>query len=350
MQVRRTPSSSPEPPLLELDRRNYGVPAHVYVSLHHKRYSSRIAQRDQCQPNYAVSIQIESNTGSSQESRYVFDRRSAPPPHQGTFPSPSESASVSGPGRGSREETAATRTATASPGGRSCTTTIGTSCIITGSTHDGLFGIGDGFQPGGSGSTGSATFTTSDLIVRSADEIMSTALVLCRTGSRTLRQATGLWARGLHYNSGSRTDEPDVIPPKDLVTREQMATFLARLFAALTGSECAGTHPFTDIAVSHWAYGPVGCLQPRDYEITGPTTYSPREFVTRRQMAAFLYASSRRWRILIALARIRLRTFQRVTIRMGLPAASTASGSRKVRAQLLTHPVNSSLESRWQRS
>jgi hypothetical protein len=95
---------------------------------------------------------------------------------------------------------------------------------------------------------------------------------------------------GCIYNLGVTTGTgPTSYSPKDLVTREQMAAFLARLFETLTGSDCAGAHPFTDIAASHWAYGPVGCI----YNLgitngTSPTSYSPGAPVTRRQMAAFL--------------------------------------------------------------
>ena len=82
---------------------------------------------------------------------------------------------------------------------------------------------------------------------------------------------------------------PTSYSPGDPVTRRQMAAFLARLFEALENTDCAGTHPFTDIAASHWAYGPVGCI----YSLgvtkgTGPTSYSPKDLVTREQMAAFL--------------------------------------------------------------
>ena len=182
--------------------------------------------------------------------------------------------------------------ATASPGGRSCTTTIGTSCIITGLDPLTTYSVSvTASNRAGRGPAGSATFTTSDSIVRSADEIG----VDC-TGALSHRFtdiAASHWAYGpvgCIYNLGvTKGTGPTSYSPKGLVTREQMAAFLARLFAALTGSECAGTHPFTDIAVSHWAYGPVGCIYNlRITKGTGPTTYSPGEFVTREQMAAFL--------------------------------------------------------------
>ena len=51
----------------------------------------------------------------------------------------------------------------------------------------------------------------------------------------------------------------------------------------------AQSHPFTDVAASSYAYGPVGCI----YNLgvtTGisPIEYGPANTVTRAQMAAFL--------------------------------------------------------------
>jgi len=82
---------------------------------------------------------------------------------------------------------------------------------------------------------------------------------------------------------------PTTFGPRDPMTRAQMAAFLARYLVAVTGEPCTGTHPFTDVSQSSYAYGPVGCI----YQIgittgTSRTTYSPNEFVTREQMASFL--------------------------------------------------------------
>jgi hypothetical protein len=95
---------------------------------------------------------------------------------------------------------------------------------------------------------------------------------------------------GCIYNLGVTTGiSPTEYGPANTVTRAQMAAFLARFYEKVTGQTCAGDHPFTDVATSSYAYGPVGCI----YNLgvtTGisPTEYGPANTVTRAQMAAFL--------------------------------------------------------------
>ena len=68
-----------------------------------------------------------------------------------------------------------------------------------------------------------------------------------------------------------------------------MAAFLARLYSALTKTTCTGAHPFVDIPSSSYAYGPAGCIYNLGITTgTSPTTYAPDNLVTRAQMAAFL--------------------------------------------------------------
>ncbi len=78
--------------------------------------------------------------------------------------------------------------------------------------------------------------------------------------------------------------------PQNFVTREQMAAFLARLYRKVTGEVCRSVPTgFTDVPVSSYAYRDVGCI--KDLGVTtgtSATTYSPQNFVTREQMAAFL--------------------------------------------------------------
>lgn len=82
---------------------------------------------------------------------------------------------------------------------------------------------------------------------------------------------------------------PDTYSPDDFVTREQMAAFIARLWRAF-GLDCpSGAMPFTDVSPSSFAYADVICI----FELgittgTSATTYSPGQFVNRAQMAAFL--------------------------------------------------------------
>lgn len=77
--------------------------------------------------------------------------------------------------------------------------------------------------------------------------------------------------------------------PEGVVTREQMAAFLGRLWADALGGACNGAFPpFTDTGDS-FAQVEIACIYARELTTgTSPTTYSPAEAVTREQMAAFL--------------------------------------------------------------
>ncbi|MBT5138237.1 MAG: S-layer homology domain-containing protein, partial [Acidimicrobiaceae bacterium] len=89
--------------------------------------------------------------------------------------------------------------------------------------------------------------------------------------------------------------------PADFVTREQMASFLARMYRELTGEECSGgAHPFTDMSATSFAKDDVPCIFGLGVTTgTSATTYSPADFVTREQMASFL---ARVWRTEAVLA------------------------------------------------
>lgn len=95
---------------------------------------------------------------------------------------------------------------------------------------------------------------------------------------------------GCIYNLGITTGtSPTTYSPADAVTREQMAAFLTRLYETITGNVCAGSNPFLDVPRWSFAYEAVGCLYGLGITRgTSPTTYSPADFVTREQMATFL--------------------------------------------------------------
>jgi hypothetical protein len=79
--------------------------------------------------------------------------------------------------------------------------------------------------------------------------------------------------------------------PKDNVTREQMASFLARLYGALTGGLApVVSTPFTDLATaSAFAREDIARIYGLGITTgTSATTYSPKDNVTREQMASFL--------------------------------------------------------------
>ena len=77
--------------------------------------------------------------------------------------------------------------------------------------------------------------------------------------------------------------------PDDAVTRLQMAAFLARTWAA-TGEDCpVWSSPFADVTRSSYGFEPVACLWRLEITTgTSASTYSPTDVVTRRQMAAFI--------------------------------------------------------------
>lgn len=77
--------------------------------------------------------------------------------------------------------------------------------------------------------------------------------------------------------------------PGDRVTRKQMSAFVSRFIEAVTGEPCTGNHSFVDVPSSSFAYGPVGCIFELGITTgTSSTTYSPDAFVTREQMASFV--------------------------------------------------------------
>ncbi|MCQ3806135.1 MAG: S-layer homology domain-containing protein, partial [Acidimicrobiia bacterium] len=78
--------------------------------------------------------------------------------------------------------------------------------------------------------------------------------------------------------------------PKATVTREQMASFLARLYEKLSGTPAPVTEtPFTDVDEASFASADIGRIFGLGITTgTSSTTYSPKDPVTREQMATFL--------------------------------------------------------------
>ncbi len=83
---------------------------------------------------------------------------------------------------------------------------------------------------------------------------------------------------------------PTTFSPRATVTREQMATFLGRLYEVLVPQPCSpAATPFVDVDAASYAAGPIGCMYRLGITAgTSPTRYSPRAPVSREQMAAFL--------------------------------------------------------------
>ena len=77
--------------------------------------------------------------------------------------------------------------------------------------------------------------------------------------------------------------------PADPVTRAQMAAFIERLYRVVVDGPCDGGHPFTDVSATSFAYASVGCIFTLGVTTgTSPTSYSPNQTVTREQMASFV--------------------------------------------------------------
>lgn len=93
---------------------------------------------------------------------------------------------------------------------------------------------------------------------------------------------------GLEITNGT---SPTTYSPSGDVTREQMAAFLMRLYRALGGETPAApdVYPFTDVSAGSFARDDIAALKTLGITTgTSATTYSPGDFVTREQMAAFL--------------------------------------------------------------
>ena len=98
-----------------------------------------------------------------------------------------------------------------------------------------------------------------------------------------------IYGLGITTGTSATTYSPD-----DYVTREQMAAFIGRLWRNL-GRLCpSALSPFVDIGAASFASDDVNCLYGLGITTgTSATAYSPDDFVTREQMAAFL---GRLWR------------------------------------------------------
>ena len=92
---------------------------------------------------------------------------------------------------------------------------------------------------------------------------------------------------GLGITTGTT---PTTYSPGANVNRAQMASFLARLYKATTGTDApVADTPFTDVETTSSAYNDIGRIYGLGITTgTTPTTYSPGANVNRAQMASFL--------------------------------------------------------------
>ena len=83
---------------------------------------------------------------------------------------------------------------------------------------------------------------------------------------------------------------PTTYSPGADVSRAQMASFLARLYKAATGTDApVADTPFTDVETTSSTYDDIGRIYGLGITTgTNPTTYSPATNVNRAQMASFL--------------------------------------------------------------
>ena len=93
-----------------------------------------------------------------------------------------------------------------------------------------------------------------------------------------------LYALGISGGTSATTYAPD-----ESVTREQMAAFIARTIRAL-GTTCpTDPTPFTDVPATSFAAGDIACLYGLGVTGgTSATTYAPDDDVSREQMASFV--------------------------------------------------------------
>ena len=83
---------------------------------------------------------------------------------------------------------------------------------------------------------------------------------------------------------------PTTYSPQDYVTRKQMAAFMGRMYGAVTGLDGPIVEtPFTDLPTTSYAYEHLGRIYGLGITTgTSPTTYSPYNFVTRKEIASFM--------------------------------------------------------------
>lgn len=89
---------------------------------------------------------------------------------------------------------------------------------------------------------------------------------------------------GITSGTSATTFSPDAV-----VTREQMSALVARLYRELTGEPCAIETSFADVAAHSYARHDIGCLAELGITTgTSSTTFSPASPVTREQMVTFM--------------------------------------------------------------
>ena len=135
------------------------------------------------------------------------------------------------------------------------------------------------------------TITDDDGFSHSYGYTISNAV--CPTGADPFIDSDGTFHDDINciYNIGVTTGlTADTYGPAGSVTRQQMALFMARLYASITGAEASiVATPFTDVT----AGTPVGDAISRIYGLgitlgDTATTYNPAGNVTHRQMALFM--------------------------------------------------------------
>ena len=93
----------------------------------------------------------------------------------------------------------------------------------------------------------------------------------------------------LYWMGVTTGTSPTTFSPLDPVTREQMAAFLARVFRSCCGDLDVPDHPFADVSDSSFADGDIALIFDLGVTTgTSPTTFSPYDYVSREQVAAFL--------------------------------------------------------------
>ena len=100
-----------------------------------------------------------------------------------------------------------------------------------------------------------------------------------------------IFGLGITTGTSATTHSPD-----DLVTREQLAAFVARTVRAMHVKCPTGPMPFVDVSVTSFAFEDIACIFGLGITTgTSATTYSPDDLVTREQVAAFLARTIRVW-------------------------------------------------------
>ena len=174
-----------------------------------------------------------------------------------------------------------------SPGGAGCVATNDLGCVVDGLENGVAYTVSvSAVNAAGSGPSSAGPPATPSPAAGSCDGSSDgSSFSDVADSSYAAADVECLRVLGVTNGTSATTYSPGAVVP-----REQMAAFLGRLYREITGEACAPVgSSFVDVSPSSFAAADVECLRVLGVTNgTSATTYSPGAVVTREQMAAFL--------------------------------------------------------------